>query len=233
MPARSLVGTAGLFVGVGALTLLLAINQAFHGQLVGTLLGEAISFRVRGLDFVVVGLIIALAALSLADVLSLNLGERAAEFITLRTVGWSDRQLGGVMAGEARVLGGLGSVPGALLGLLVGAQLGAGIIPPRSGRGGGHPRRRPRLAARLAACAPAPSRAHSPHRPGRGIGRAARSGGGVEPADPLQHLLYGDGLRHLELVDDPAVLEPDDALAGACHHRVVGGDDQGHPSPLA
>jgi len=62
----------------------------------------------------------------LADVLYLNLRERAAELMTLRTVGWSDAELGRVIAGEALALGLLGSVPGALLGLLIGKQLGVG-----------------------------------------------------------------------------------------------------------
>lgn len=126
MPARSLVGVGALFIGVAALTLLLAVNEAFQGELVGTLLGNAISFQVRGLDFLAVALIVLLACLSLADVLYLNLRERAAELMTLRTVGWSDAELGRVIAGEALALGLLGSVPGALLGLLIGKQLGVG-----------------------------------------------------------------------------------------------------------
>lgn len=129
MPGRSLVGAAGLFLGVGALTLLLAVNQAFEGRLVGTLLGEAITVDVRGLDFLVVGLVALLAALSLADVLYLNLRERSAELMTLRTVGWSESQLGRVIAVEALALGVLGSLPGGVLGVLVGAQLGVSPLP--------------------------------------------------------------------------------------------------------
>lgn len=129
MPARSLVGAGGLFIGVAAMTLLLAVNQTFQGRLVGTLLGEAITLDVRGLDFLIVALIVTLATLSLADVLYLNLRERSAELMTLHTVGWSERQLGGVIAMEALALGLLGSAPGALLGLLIGAQLGVGAAP--------------------------------------------------------------------------------------------------------
>src|SRR5439155_13255044 len=87
---RSLLAIAGLLVGVAGLTLLVAINRAFQGSLVGTLLGQAISLQVRGLDFVAVGVTIGLAALSVADVLFTNLRERAAEVVTLRTVGWRD-----------------------------------------------------------------------------------------------------------------------------------------------
>lgn len=135
MPARSLVGAGGLFIGVASLTLLLAVNQAFKGRLVGTLLGEAITVDVRGLDFLIVGLIVLLAALSLADVLYLNLRERSVELMTLRTVGWSESQLGRVIAVEALALGLLGSIPGAALGLLVGAQLGVSAAPLAAGAG--------------------------------------------------------------------------------------------------
>jgi putative ABC transport system permease protein len=129
MPARSLVGAGALFIGVAALTLLLAVNEAFRGQVVGTLLGDAISYQVRGLDFLAVGLIVVLACLSLADVLYLNLRERAGELVTLRTVGWNDTQLARVIAGEALCLGLLGSVPGAALAFAIGAELGAGLGP--------------------------------------------------------------------------------------------------------
>lgn len=129
MPARSLVAMFGLFVGVGALTVLLAVNQAFQGQLVGTLLGEAISVQVRGLDFLTVGLIVVLAGLSLADVLYLNLRERAAELVTLRTVGWSDGHLGFVIALEALLLGLLAALAGAAVGVITGAQLGVPLGP--------------------------------------------------------------------------------------------------------
>jgi ABC-type lipoprotein release transport system permease subunit len=124
-PARSVVAVTALFVGVGSLTLLLALNFGFQGRLAGTLLGEAITVQVRGLDFLAAGLVIALAGLSLADVLYLNLRERSAEVVTLRTLGWNDRQLGLVIALEALTLGLLASTAGALLGLVLGAQLGA------------------------------------------------------------------------------------------------------------
>jgi len=129
VPARSTVAAAGLFIASAALTLLLAINQAFQGHVVGTLLGDAVSVEVRGLDFLVVGVIVLLATLSLADVLYLNLRERAAEFVTLRTVGWSDRYLIQIVATEAAILGLLGTIPGSLTALLIGLQLGVPVFP--------------------------------------------------------------------------------------------------------
>jgi ABC-type antimicrobial peptide transport system permease subunit len=120
---RTLVGVAGLIAGVATLTVLVAINRAFEGNLVGTLLGEAIILRVNRLDLLSVALAILLAALAVADVLYLNLRDRAAELATLKTAGWSDRDLVAVVGYEALGLGLLGALGGALLGLVAGLLL--------------------------------------------------------------------------------------------------------------
>lgn len=134
LPARTLLGAAGLFVGVAALTVLVAIERSFGGTLVGTLLGNAISVQVRGSDFVAVGLTILLAAVSVADVLYLNLRERSAELATLRAVGWSDAQLRMAVVLEALGIGLIGSVAGATLGVVLGAALlGVGVLPLLAG----------------------------------------------------------------------------------------------------
>jgi putative ABC transport system permease protein len=75
---------------------------------------------VHGADFVAVGLTITLAALSVADVLYMNLRERAAEIATLKTIGWAQRQIAGVVVLEGLIVGLLGSVVGAAIGMLVG-----------------------------------------------------------------------------------------------------------------
>src|SRR6266480_1064056 len=130
LPTRTLLGAAGLLVGVAALTVLVAIERSFGGTLVGTLLGNAISVQVRGSDFVAVGLTILLAGVSVADVLYLNLRERSAELATLRALGWSDRQIRLTVILEALGIGALGSLAGAVLGLLLGATfLGVSVVP--------------------------------------------------------------------------------------------------------
>jgi putative ABC transport system permease protein len=114
VPGRTLVAGGGLFVGVAALTLLLAIQRAFEGATVGSLLGSAVAIQVRGADLAAAALIILLAAAAVADVLYRNLRDRAAEFATLRAAGWSDRQLATVITLEALGLGVLTSLAGAL-----------------------------------------------------------------------------------------------------------------------
>src|ERR671923_14699 len=121
LPGRTLVSAAGLVIGIAALTLLLGIQRAFQGTLVGTLLGSAIALQVRGVDLTAAALTIVLAAVSVADVLYLNLRERASELVTLRTTGWSDRHLARLVALEALALGLVGSLAGALLGIVLGA----------------------------------------------------------------------------------------------------------------
>jgi ABC-type lipoprotein release transport system permease subunit len=118
---RVLVPIGGLIVGVAALTLLVAIERGFRGSVVGTVLGNALSVQVRRADFFAVGVTIALAAFSVADVLYLNLRERAPELASLRTVGWSDRHLARLVAVEAALIGLAGSAAGAALGVIVSA----------------------------------------------------------------------------------------------------------------
>jgi putative ABC transport system permease protein len=123
LPLRTALGATGLALGVAALTVLVAIERSFQGTLVGTLLGAAVSLQVRAPDFVAIGLTIALAAVSAADVLYLNLRERAAEFVTLETTGWSPIQLGRVVLLEAAALAFLAALAGAAVGITVGAAL--------------------------------------------------------------------------------------------------------------
>lgn len=126
VPSRTLVAVAGLVVGVAALTVLLAIQRAFQGVLVDTLLGQAISIQVRPADLVAISLVIVLAGFSVTDVLYLNIRERAPELVALRTVGWEEGHLARVVAFEAVLIGILGSLTGALVGLAVGG-LGLGV----------------------------------------------------------------------------------------------------------
>jgi putative ABC transport system permease protein len=120
MRGRTLVGVAGLAAAVATLTVLVAINAAFEGNLVGTLLGDAIIVRVSGLDYLSVAIAILLAVLAVADVLYLNLRERAAELLTLATSGWSDRELIAAAGLEALGLGLIGAVAGAVIGVMAG-----------------------------------------------------------------------------------------------------------------
>lgn len=113
VPARSALGAAGFTVGIAALTVIVAVNRAFQGELTGTVMGRFISLDIRSVDVLSVVLIILLGAISVADVLLLNLRERSAEFVTLQTLGWNGSQLRLLVAAEGFALGAIGSALGA------------------------------------------------------------------------------------------------------------------------
>ncbi len=119
VPARTALGAGALLVGVAALTAVIAINRAFQGTLVGTVLGRFVSLRVRGVDLLSVVLTVALGGLSVADVLFLNVRERDAELVTLRTVGWERRHLRTLIVLEGISMGTLGSLAGVAIGVAV------------------------------------------------------------------------------------------------------------------
>ena len=123
IPGRSVAGGLGLTLAVCALTIVYAIETAFRGTLVGTLLGNAVSLQVRGADFVALALTLALSALSAADVLYLNLRERRAELVTLSSTGWSDREQQALVILEAALLAFVASMVGAVAGVLIGGLL--------------------------------------------------------------------------------------------------------------
>jgi putative ABC transport system permease protein len=121
VPGRTLLGAVSLGVGIFALTLLVAVAVTFHGAVVGTVLGDAVTVQVRSADYVAVAATLLLGALACADVLYLNLRDRSAEIATLRATGWRERQLTRLIALEGAGLGALGGIGGAALGLLAGA----------------------------------------------------------------------------------------------------------------
>jgi putative ABC transport system permease protein len=127
-PGRTALGALSLAIGVCALTLLLAATLAFHDTLVGTLLGDAVAVEVRASDVIAVIATVALGVAAVADVLFLELRERAAEFATLTATGWDDRALTRLVALEGVAIGACGAVAGAAVGLAAAAAF-AGALP--------------------------------------------------------------------------------------------------------
>jgi predicted lysophospholipase L1 biosynthesis ABC-type transport system permease subunit len=129
-PGRTLIGVVSLAVGIAALTLLTAVTVAFRGQIVGSLLGNAVAVQVRGVDYVAAGATIVLGVLAVADVVFLNIRERAAELATMRSFGWRDTVLARLVVIEGAAIGVIGSLAGAGLGLGAAAWF-AGHLPVR------------------------------------------------------------------------------------------------------
>ncbi|WP_027342173.1 FtsX-like permease family protein [Hamadaea tsunoensis] len=119
-PARTALGVAAVAFGVGAFTPVATLVWVFHGQVTGTLLGDAVSVTVRPVDTLAVAATLVLAAFALADVLYLNVRERAAELATLRATGWTAAAVTRLIAYEGMLIG--------VLGALLGAGLGLGLV---------------------------------------------------------------------------------------------------------
>ncbi|MEV0807556.1 FtsX-like permease family protein [Micromonospora sp. NPDC050200] len=116
-PGRTLLGAGALAIGVAALTLVTAAGYAFRGAIVGSLLGDTVSLSVRGADAMAAVATVLLGVAAVADVLYLNIRDRAAELATLRATGWTDAALGRLVGYEGLLLGMLGALAGAGLGL--------------------------------------------------------------------------------------------------------------------
>jgi putative ABC transport system permease protein len=116
-PGRALIGVVSLAVGIAGLTVLTAVTFAFRGVVVGSLLGDAIAVQVRGVDYVAIAATVLLGVLGVADVLFLNIRERAPELATIRSLGWRESALARLVITEGAAIGLLGSLTGAGLGL--------------------------------------------------------------------------------------------------------------------
>ena len=129
-PARAITAAIALASGVAALTALSGIAVAFQGEVVGTLLGDAVSIQVRGADLVAALVVTLIGLGSLLDILYLDLREQAARYASLQAAGWRDGTLTRLITGQAFLIGGLGAVAGAGLGLAAVAMLTPLTAPP-------------------------------------------------------------------------------------------------------
>jgi putative ABC transport system permease protein len=133
---RNATAAFTLALGVAALTAVIAVTAAFNSAIVGSLLGSYITTEVRGVDYLAVALTLLLAALSIADVLLLNVSERAPELVTLQATGWSNSHLTRLTLLEALGIGAAGAIPGAAAGLTLGLLTGAPTLPATLGAAG-------------------------------------------------------------------------------------------------
>ena len=122
-PARLITGALGLFIGVAAFAVLLAVQLAFQGQVVGTALGNLVSVQVRSVDLIAAVLALLLGAFSVADVLAVNLRDRAGEQAVLAATGWRPATLFRLAFTEGMVVGLVGAIAGGAVGLGLAAIL--------------------------------------------------------------------------------------------------------------
>lgn len=127
-PGRTAMAAVSLATGVAGLLLLLAITWSFQGTVVGSLLGDAVSLRARAVDVFAVITTVVLSGLAVADVLYINLRERAAEFAVLQATGWNASAARRLVIYEAVYIGTIGGLLGSASGSL-GIALLVGRLP--------------------------------------------------------------------------------------------------------
>ncbi|MFD8032953.1 FtsX-like permease family protein [Streptomyces sp. NPDC059717] len=128
MRGRTLLGAAGLALGVAAFTLLLALTLGFQGEVAGSLLGNAVVAQARGADYVSVALSLLLGAAGAVDVLIISQRERATDLAVLRATGWTNRELAMLTLYEGIGLALLGGLSGAVAGVAGVLSLGQGVL---------------------------------------------------------------------------------------------------------
>lgn len=116
-PGRLILGMVALALGVSALTILLGIKAAFHGAVVGSLLGDAVDVQVRNADLVAAILMIALGLAAVGDILYLDIKEQAPRYAALQAAGWYEATIARLVLSQAAILAGLGSAVGGVLGV--------------------------------------------------------------------------------------------------------------------
>lgn len=127
-PGRVALGALAVALPVAALTLLAGIVQAFQGAVVGSVLGDAVSFQVRTPDLIADAFLAALGAVAVSLILFLGVREDARSYAALSAAGWRDAMLGWSVATQALVIALVGGVVGAGLGG-AGLALLAGSVP--------------------------------------------------------------------------------------------------------
>jgi putative ABC transport system permease protein len=107
-PGRNGLGVLALALACLALGQGLVVRWAYGGILAGSVLGHPVVWQSDAANMPSTVTVLALAVLAAADLCWLNLGDSAAEFRTLRAIGWPARGLAGLLTADAVVLGLLG-----------------------------------------------------------------------------------------------------------------------------
>jgi putative ABC transport system permease protein len=119
-PGRTVLAALMIAVACAALGLELIVRRVLDDVALGAWLGRPASPRANAIDIAVVLVIVAVTIVTVADLNSLTVGERAGELRTLRAIGWSARSVGRLVVWEAVLLGLLGGLAAGVLDVAVG-----------------------------------------------------------------------------------------------------------------
>jgi hypothetical protein len=118
-PARALASLLGLAVGAGGLVLLKLVLDGMGGELYGTLLGAWLRTQVQPYHFLMAGVALLVAALSVTQVMLLNVRQRRAEIGLLSALGWKRTDVFRLFLIEGGLVGLAGGLLGAGLALVL------------------------------------------------------------------------------------------------------------------
>ena len=116
-PGRFLSAALSVSLGIASLIVLLSIALAFQGDVVGTLLGDAVALQVRTPDVVAGAFIALLGIVTVVDLLYLDLREQAPKYASLQATGWTDARLMALLVWQAALTGLCGACLGAVGGV--------------------------------------------------------------------------------------------------------------------
>jgi ABC-type antimicrobial peptide transport system permease subunit len=108
---------------------MLSVTVDRQGAMNGTLLGEFILVHIEGYHYAIVGIGFGLAALSLANSLLAGVLERRREIGVLKAVGWRTGEVARLFLYEGALIGGLGGMVGAVVGVAVFVGLYETVTP--------------------------------------------------------------------------------------------------------
>ncbi|RLB32862.1 MAG: hypothetical protein DRH12_19015 [Deltaproteobacteria bacterium] len=115
--ARAALSVVVAGLGAGMLVFFLCLVKGMHGYLALTLLGRYILVHVSGYHWAMLGVVIGVGTISVADTLLAGVMERRREIGVLKAVGWRTGAVAGLFLREGVLLGLAGGVMGSLLGL--------------------------------------------------------------------------------------------------------------------
>ncbi len=116
-PGRFIAAALSVSLGIASLIVLLSIALAFQGDVVGTLLGDAVALQVRTPDIVAGAFIALLGIVTVLDLIYLDLREQAPKYASLQATGWTDARLMGLLVWQAALTGFCGALVGAAGGI--------------------------------------------------------------------------------------------------------------------
>jgi ABC-type antimicrobial peptide transport system permease subunit len=116
---RTLLVTATIALSAGLLVIILAATQGLRGYLSGTLLGEYLILHIESYHYLMAGVSLLVAAITVADALLVTALERRREIGLLKAVGWRSGQVLLMFLIEGSLMGLLGGAVGSLLGAVL------------------------------------------------------------------------------------------------------------------